>query len=1257
MMSAKVGLDAIIGSLKLLIQLIPGIVGFGLVKLIGGLTSALGLGKIATKGFTAAWKNMSTAMKANWIGLAVAALMELYHQIRITSAATEEAEQRTITATKAVQNAIEKADQEIQNLSRLKAQIDDVNISQEQRNLLLSKIKSDYDIYLSYLGVEINTVDDLARHYDALTKVMRQRFAYQEKEEYKRTKMGSEGSSRMNRRMAGAALAKELKKLGLNADDQTLKYITKTVKERTIEWERWKEEHPGATAAPEDMKPVDYEASRAVGIDWSKNYKSERYARSAYHNFINAIREETLEEMEIDNAFAAEIGDFNIDKFLREQVKGDFRYKPDKEAAKAARAAAAAAAKEERAAIKKKREDLQQAKTEAGGIISLIQEYYKYQEEAIEQMVADGKMTREDANILIDYEQQQMNEGLMQARLYISNQQNEFDKWRKEKFGEGIDQVNFSDQATKARDEIKKKNVESIRAIIQRLKGDADADSSSLLEEIRKNAAQNALEIQRSRAKTFEEIRKILEEYDSMGKLNAGFAEGLAKLGFTFKKESFFNQQANEAAAAKIAQSKGQNGFSFEETNELGATVVSARRTRPEEAMREQFLKSGITPFKVNIESDTELAQWLHGFVSQMSQDGNVSLTGWAKAFEPITEWMNKIWGIDTKRFNELQSQIKSLVDEQDTLEAETYAPDITPEREKEIANRLEAIAKERETANQEMQKFQNKIESIANKFEYYQDLTKDLLDPATTEEEKEAIIDELKDLQNEFGDRLGNIRNQVRSFYLYLMEYERNYYSERKKLYERDKRNQEERFRASGETDAYERDLKNMELIAKLQSAMGGNLTFFQQNGLADSILNDPEIQRIKLRMEWRQKELEDAKERGLAQELINQRQTELLEEFSNLAQKVSSEVASRISKIKELTEPMATFAEEMGMKIGDALFNMESQSKNWHEIVKSMILSYSKMTINMVAENITKKIQMALFYRQMEAAEVQHQTTMLAIQQAFGAMRVTGEAAIGSQVMATKSAMDAAEVTEEVSMATILTSLGISKGAAKIIGSLGWWGIPLVTVISSLLIGLLTSALSTAGKKTSTSNADTANPIKTKLVSGMLTYDEGNVSSYVGTDGHVYNARRATLPQGTSLVTSPIATTVNGQPSLVAERGPEIVIGRRTTRHIMLNEPALLQHLANLDRHRTTARYRPYDDGNLSAYAATLLQPQQPTTQQSTTDEETRQTLEALTAAIITLQARLAKPIEAKINKYGTGGLIEEVQSGMKFMNRYRG
>ena len=167
------------------------------------------------------------------------------------------------------------------------------------------------------------------------------------------------------------------------------------------------------------------------------------------------------------------------------------------------------------------------------------------------------------------------------------------------------------------------------------------------------------------------------------------------------------------------------------------------------------------------------------------------------------------------------------------------------------------------------------------------------------------------------------------------------------------------------------------------------------------------------------------------------------------------------------------------------------------------------------------------------------------------------------------------------------------------------------------------------------------------------MLTYDEGNVQSYVGNDGHVYRASRQTVPQGTSLITSPIATTINGNPALVAERGPEIVIGRRTTRQIMMNEPGLLQHLAQLDRRHSVPRYRTYDDGNLSEYVALPTQPQSET--QAERDEQMRQTLDTLTRTVAILHQRLQQPIKAEINKYGTGGLIDEVKSGLKFDQRY--
>ena len=113
------------------------------------------------------------------------------------------------------------------------------------------------------------------------------------------------------------------------------------------------------------------------------------------------------------------------------------------------------------------------------------------------------------------------------------------------------------------------------------------------------------------------------------------------------------------------------------------------------------------------------------------------------------------------------------------------------------------------------------------------------------------------------------------------------------------------------------------------------------------------------------------------------------------------------------------------------------------------------------------------------------------------------------------------------------------------------------------------------------------------------MLTYDGGNVQSVAGSgstvsvaadDGHTYNAHVApALPGGVGVVNSPLATLVNGRPAIVGERGPEIVIGRETTRAIMQYRPDLLQGLISYDKHFSNGggRYRAHDSGNIQSFA----------------------------------------------------------------------
>ena len=214
----------------------------------------------------------------------------------------------------------------------------------------------------------------------------------------------------------------------------------------------------------------------------------------------------------------------------------------------------------------------------------------------------------------------------------------------------------------------------------------------------------------------------------------------------------------------------------------------------------------------------------------------------------------------------------------------------------------------------------------------------------------------------------------------------------------------------------------------------------------------------------------------------------------------------------------------------------------------------------------------------------------------------------------------------------------------------------------VMATLMGLLQWALNSAfsgGKKKS--NTNTTN---TKLVTGMLTYDSGNVQDlkpFVADNGELYWAKEDDGKQmhGVKMLTSPTATTVNGQPSLVAERGPEIVIGRETTHAMMMNNPGLLKALVNYDRNysgRNSAR-RAFDDGNVGDVLAAGTQAGNGNLSPGASAagdlvSASIASNAALLQAVNALIQRLNEPINAKINMYGRDGLHDSLNKANQFM-----
>lgn len=272
------------------------------------------------------------------------------------------------------------------------------------------------------------------------------------------------------------------------------------------------------------------------------------------------------------------------------------------------------------------------------------------------------------------------------------------------------------------------------------------------------------------------------------------------------------------------------------------------------------------------------------------------------------------------------------------------------------------------------------------------------------------------------------------------------------------------------------------------------------------------------------------------------------------------------------------------------------------------------------------------------------QSKGTVVAQQTMLGAT----DAVLNATLVATQKNNDAI-VQSDAARTEAGVTFSIAGAIAKCFDFLGPIAGPIAgAVVMSTLMGLLQWALGSAfgGKKKNSTKGP-----NTKVVSGMLTYDSGNVQDlrpFVGNDGSLYWATEDNKPHdGVSLLTQPTATTINGQPSLVAENGPELVIGRETTQAMMMNNPQLLKALVNYDRNYSGRR--AYDNGNIAETSATIA-PQSPATDEMVSAQAN--TNIALLQAVNTLLQRLEQPIEAKIDMYGRGKLYDSMTKANQFM-----
>ena len=510
---------------------------------------------------------------------------------------------------------------------------------------------------------------------------------------------------------------------------------------------------------------------------------------------------------------------------------------------------------------------------------------------------------------------------------------------------------------------------------------------------------------------------------------------------------------------------------------------------------------------------------------------------------------------------------------------------------------------------------------------------------------EKDALLkflfgENYENTPMQFLSLLDASEEDVHLFYQKLIQYNDEYESASKK---RDDERKKLNDYAWSNTDYYKEYQKALPGAEQEVAVKGSYRNVGQRMGMESVSASDPELELMKARMEFAQQYYTFLEEHNATEQQLADARKSIMTEQANYAKKLTGDMFEQYNSLLTFMGPLQTFGESVGDAFATMTENAAEGRKALKTALKQMIKSFATNSLQMISQQQIDRAQTTAHY-----------TQLLLMQQAFGTAQVAGEAATGTALITTKAANNQTEEQLEMdhqeAMAT-LRSAGIFGWCVSTFGPIA--GPIAYSAMMAILMGLLNFAISKVGGGSKTNNNTKAT--NTKVTSGMLTYDSGNVQDlrpFVGNDGSLYWASEDNKPHdGVSLLTQPTATTINGQPSLVAENGPELVIGRETTQAMMMNNPQLLKALVNYDRNYSgrSASHRAFDNGNVGETIGNL-----PSGASATDDLLTASTASnaALLQAVEALLVRLNEPIEARIDMYGRGKLYDSMTKANQFM-----
>lgn len=742
------------------------------------------------------------------------------------------------------------------------------------------------------------------------------------------------------------------------------------------------------------------------------------------------------------------------------------------------------------------------------------------------------------------------------------------------------------------------------------------------------------------------------------------YAATFAARGFKSAKEEYNALKKMEEDVAKVLKDKwgrdtngnwlkerkgGGRGEDKRMREEIDSAMsaLEAYFLRRQQAIRQAYLDEQITTEEMNRQIDNTEEEHLLARVELRKK-----LLGKSSTFN------KDLYGMSDKDLDKLAGFLRKMGDrEMDGMQKKL---------EEDLLSMMNNIIKNRQEIEKELRKY-NPFESLVFQFEESLDKLRLLSTDAEkifrtslglsgdvgTEEMEErvnALVELSEEAYNINEAQLRDYLSNINAVWAESMSPEqmslmlkklRDFYQNSKaaaEKYAKDIRQMVEvQWQTSGNEKMWENMIKSSGEYADMIKTAGElDLTSSRSSIFGTSAVDDAELETLRIKLEAAQKYYEQfyARKDELIQQAIASGATEQqAEESYRLAEKEALDSLTEARKnqsdkeleiTKEKLETLKGYTDavvEFSGQMGEAAFGEVEDRK---AAAKMLLQTTMKLTKDLIMQKIQE----------------------LVMKKALGAQEVAQEAATSGAVTAIHGSQAVTDLTVTGAKTAGDISAGIASGSAKTIGQLGWWGIPLIAVISAALSALMGLAMGKLNKaKDEVASATGVGTNKGRVAAGMLTYAKGDYP-VLGNDGQIYNASYQ----------KELKTGVYGGGAhfgIFSEKKPEMIVDGDTTQKLILNYPHIYDSILTIARHGRLqqAAMPTYATGSYPMAQQVAMPTGGGEIQGMESNAQMQQTLVQLSSAVAALTDRLNKPISATMDPYQANKTLKKTD---KFMNK---